>query len=110
MPIPMSTRQIHPCQCPNCLHPDPHPDKRLHRHMNLLLCRLNEQQRRWYVAVESEKIGHGGDKMLSRITGMHVETIRRGRRELETSLDGRPSDRVRLAGGGRKATEKKMWL
>ncbi|MCD4685634.1 MAG: hypothetical protein K8S97_06840 [Anaerolineae bacterium] len=45
--------------------------------MNLLMSRLDEQQRRWYAAVESEKIGHGGDVQVSRITGLNVETIRR---------------------------------
>ena len=33
-----------------------------HRQMNLLLSRLDEQQRRWYAAVESAKLGHGGDR------------------------------------------------
>jgi hypothetical protein len=75
--------------------------------MNLLLSRLDEQQRRWYVALESMKIGHGGDGVLSQITGMSVETIRRGREELESDLVGRPADRVRLPGGGRMPLEKK---
>ena len=75
--------------------------------MNLFLARLDEQQRRWYVALESKKRGHGGDTLLSTITGLHVETIRRGRRELDASLKDRPTDRVRLEGGGRKSTEKK---
>ncbi len=52
--------------------------------MNLLLSRLDEQQSRWYVALESKKTGHGGDTLLSTITGMNVESIRRGRRELST--------------------------
>ena len=75
--------------------------------MNLFLSRLNEQQKRWYVALESEKIGRGGDKLMSKISGIHVETIRRGRRELENSLEGRPIDRVRVEGGGRPLVEKK---
>jgi hypothetical protein len=75
--------------------------------MNLLMSRLDEQQRRWYAAVESIKIGHGGDRRLSRITGLHVDTIRRGREELADSLENRPADRVRLPGGGRPALEKK---
>jgi len=75
--------------------------------MNLLLSRLNEQQRRWYVGLESKKLGHGGDTRLSEITGMHVETIRRGRRELEHLLVDRPVDRIRLPGGGRHRVEKK---
>lgn len=76
--------------------------------MNLLMSRLDEQQRRWYAAIESSKVGHGGDRLLSRITGLDVDTIRRGRRELADDLEGRPADRVRLPGGGRPAVEKKV--
>ncbi len=72
------------------------------------MSRLDEQQRRWYAAVESAKLGHGGARTLSRITGLDVDTIRRGRRELADSLEGRPADRVRLPGGGRPAVEKKV--
>lgn len=74
--------------------------------MNLLVSRLDEQQRRWYVALESKRVGHGGDKLLSQITGMDVETIRQGRRELERDLADRPADRIRQPGGGRKPIEK----
>ena len=35
------------------------------------------------------------------------KTIWRGRKELEAELEGRPTDRVRLEGGGRPAVEKK---
>ena len=75
--------------------------------MNLLLSRLDEQQRRWYVALEAKKLGHGGATLMSQITGMHVDTIRRGRRELDATLQERPVDRVRLPGGGRPPVEKK---
>jgi hypothetical protein len=71
------------------------------------MSRLDEQQRRWYAAVESVEIGHGGDCQVSRITGLHVDTIRRGREELADSLEGRPADRIRRPGGGRPAVEKK---
>ena len=74
--------------------------------MNLLLSRLDEQQRRWYVALEAKKIGRGGAKLLSQITGMSVDTIRRGRDELNDSLGSRPVDRIRLPGGGRPRVEK----
>jgi hypothetical protein len=103
----MSEPVVHQCQCLTCLRAGEHPDKTLHGRINLLLSRLDEQQRRWYVAVESTRLGYGGDRALSRITGMNVETIRRGRRELDDSLRGRPSDRVRLPGGGRPPAEKK---
>jgi hypothetical protein len=41
------------------------------------------------------------------VTGLSVETIRRGRYELEDSLETRPLNRVRNPGGGRKTVEKK---
>jgi hypothetical protein len=75
--------------------------------LNLLLSRLDEQQRRWVVALESERVGRGGDRLLSLITGLDVETIRRGRRELHTALRDCPPDRVRRPGAGRPAVKKK---
>jgi hypothetical protein len=75
--------------------------------MNEFLSCLNEQQRRWYVVLESKKIGHGGDALLSLITGMDVETICRGRRELDEELASRPAEGVRQEGGGRLPVEKK---
>ena len=75
--------------------------------MNLLLSRLNEQQRRWYVALEAKKIRHGGVKQMSIVTGMNSDTIKRGRLELEDSLSTRPVERVRVVGGGRHKVEKK---
>jgi len=74
--------------------------------MNLLLSRLDEQQRRWYVALEAKKIGYGGAKLLSQITGMSMDTIRRGRDELDEELNGRSVERVRSLGGGRPRVEK----
>ncbi len=52
-------------------------------------------------------MGYGGVKQMSQVTGMHEDTIRRGRRELENSLATRPVERVRLSGGGRWSVEKK---
>ena len=103
----MSAESIHQCQCPNCQQPGEHSDKELHHKMNLLLSRLDEQQRRWYVALEAKKLGHGGATLMSQITGMHVDTIRRGQRELDAELQERPIGRVRLPGGGRPPVEKK---
>jgi hypothetical protein len=82
------------------------PTKRaLHHQINLICSRLDEQQRRWFVALESKKVGHGGDTLLSLITGLHVDTIRRGRKELDAGLEGRPSNRVRRPGAGRPRRE-----
>jgi len=103
----MDDNPLHSCQCSACASGADHPERRLHHQMNVLLHRLNEQQRRWVAAWESKKIGYGGDLLVSRITGLHVDTIRRGREELDADLDGRPTDRVRLPGAGRPAVQKK---
>jgi hypothetical protein len=101
------TNTVRECQCADCLGTADHPNKQLHHQMNLLVSRLDEQQRRWYVALESKKIGHGGDRLLSQITGLDVETIRRGRRELDGELAERPGEQTRLPGGGQPSVEKK---
>ena len=98
---------VHQCQCPYC-QMEGHAHQALHRLMNLLLSRLDEDHRRWYVALESLKLGHGGDRRLALITGLNVETIRRGRRELAGALADFPAERVRRRGGGRPALEKKI--
>lgn len=75
--------------------------------MNLLVRRLDEQQRRWYVAVEANRIGRGGVRLLSQITGLDEKTIQRGQQELEQGFAERPTEQIRLAGGGRQVVEKK---
>lgn len=75
--------------------------------MNILVSRLDEQQRRWYLALEANKLGHGGVSLMAQISGLHPDTIRRGQRELAQQLVERPVGRIRLAGGGRPTVEKK---
>ena len=104
----MPERDVHPCQCPICSQSENHADRELHHQFNLLLSRLDEQQRRWMVALESKKIGHGGDRFMAAVSGLSVETIRRGRQELDDHLAGRPTDRVRLPGAGQPPIEKKL--
>ena len=103
----MASSDVHVCQCPLCQQSADHPDRELHRQMNLFFSRLDEQQRRWYVALECKRSGYGGDSLLSQITGLDEKTISRGRAELESSLAGHPVEQVRLPGAGRPAVEKK---
>lgn len=103
----MPISEIHKCQCANCQQAEDNPDKELHRQMNLLISRLDEQQRRWYVAVEANRLGHGGVRTITQITGLDEKTIQRGQQELEEGLDKRPTEQVRLPGGGRPVVEKK---
>ena len=58
--------------------------------------------------MESERLGHGADRLLFEITGVDEKTIRRGREDLAASLEDRPVDRVRQPGAGRLRTEKKI--
>ncbi len=98
---------IHHCECTICQQSESHPAQGEHQLMNLFISRLDEQQRRWYAAIEAKKAGHGGTTLAAKITGLSVETIRRGRYELDDNLVDRPVNQVRKPGGGRKAIEKK---
>jgi hypothetical protein len=82
----------------------------MHQHdrINVLLCRLTEPQRRWYVGFLSQAPESPGDRQLARITGLDRNTIRRGRRELLAGLLDIPPTRQRRAGAGRPTAEKKI--
>lgn len=103
----MPISEVHICQCANCLGPGEHPDKKIHKQINLVASRLDEQQRRWFVAMEANRQGYGGVRLLSQVTGMDEKTIERGQQELEEELVNRPAEQVRTAGGGRPRVEKK---
>jgi hypothetical protein len=71
----------------------------------LLFSTLDERQRRLFAGLESMVLGKGGDRRIAEITGLDVHTIAKGRREL---IEGKLlAERIRRAGGGRKAVEKK---
>jgi hypothetical protein len=95
------------CQCPPCQQGIAHPDRAFHQRLNLLFGRLEEHQRRWLAALEADKLGHGGDRLMAQISGLDQKTIRRGRQELAGGLAGVPVKRVRRSGGGRPPVEKK---
>jgi hypothetical protein len=103
----MADVTVHQCQCPQCLSDQDHPERPWHARLNLLMSRLDEQQRRWLAALQSQTVGYGGDSLLALITGLHVDTIRRGREELDDDLHDRPTDRVRKPGAGRPPGKKK---
>src|SRR6266571_2160428 len=103
----MPAETIHACQCGPCSRGEAHPERERHYQMNLFLSRLDEGQRRWYLALESQRMGWGADRLLMEITGVDEKTIRRGREELAASLVNQPADRVRQPGAGRPSVEKK---
>lgn len=102
-----SIRPVHDCECSVCQNQRDAEIVPYHRQINVLPSRLNEPQRRWYVAVLSQAPGAPSDGELSRITGLDEKTIWRGRQELATDLLSVPVDRQRATGGGRPTAEKK---
>jgi hypothetical protein len=103
----LNTKTIRRCQCRICRSEKDHREKTLHHQINVVMGRLDEQQRRWYAAVEANRRGHGGMTLVSQITGLDEKTIRRGQEELALDLTNRPNDRIRLPGAGRPRVEKK---
>lgn len=73
----------------------------------VVLERLDEAQRRWVAGLMSSAMGHGGDTLLSRMTGLDPQTVQAGRREVAAHLAECPPDRVRRPGAGRPPLEKK---
>ncbi len=72
----------------------------------LFFCILDEKQRRLYAGIESMKLGHGGDQMISELLKIDVHTVSKGRKELVSgNID---LNRVRKAGGGRRKIKKKF--
>ena len=66
---------------------------------------LDEQQRRLYAGLESLQLGYGGQHRAAQRFGLDADTVARAEREL---LRGQVlRGRVRQAGGGRPAVEKK---
>lgn len=82
----MRASKIHCCQCPHCRQEADHSGKELHQQLNLFLSSLNERQRRWFAAIESNRIGAGGDTVVEQITGVPELVIARGRTELADGL------------------------
>jgi len=98
---------IHRCECETCQTGlDPEIIKS-HRRINLFLSRLNEPQRRWYVATLVEEVNGPSERQLALITGLDEKTIRRGKAELQEQLASVPVGRQRREGGGRWRAEKK---
>jgi hypothetical protein len=68
---------------------------------------LSEKEKRRYAALETEKLGYGGQKYICSLLGCSPTTLRVGRQEL---LHGSsiPEKSVRRPGGGRKKIRAKI--
>ena len=101
---------VHQCGCAICQAGSEPGTQQQHLQINLLLSRLTEPQRRWYVGFLAQQPGAPSERHLALITGLDTDTIRRGRTELAAELADVPPTRQRRPGGGRPATEKKIAL
>ncbi|NMG56886.1 ISAzo13-like element ISAzo13 family transposase, partial [Aromatoleum aromaticum] len=81
-------------------------DDEIEQRYQLLSSRLDERQRRLFVATEAKVFGRGGISAVSRATGVSRVTITAGLGELESDAVAEsaplPPGRVRRLGGGRK--------
>jgi len=66
---------------------------------------LDERQRRLFAGVEALQLGHGAERWIADLLGIHRQTVAKGRQQL---LDGNVFfDRIRCKGAGRPRVEKK---
>ncbi|MCF6289529.1 MAG: ISAzo13 family transposase [Desulfobacterales bacterium] len=70
---------------------------------------LDERLRRLYAAAEAKALGHGGITLVQKATGVARNSIKQGLKELSqraTGAEDTAFQRIRRAGGGRKASVK----
>ncbi len=100
--------EVHQCTCDACIAGSDPELARRHQQMNLLLSRLTEPQRRWYVGMLADDPQGPTSSELARITGLDRKTIQLGRQEIAGGLADHPPARQRRVGGGRPRAEKKI--
>jgi hypothetical protein len=103
-----SNPPVSQCTCEICRLGVDHPEQVLHHHVNLLMSRLDERQRRWLAALLAEYYGLDlrGVYLVNQITGLCDKTIRRGLKDLETDLKDECSQCTRKPGAGRPARKR----
>jgi len=75
------------------------------RRMKAFYLRLSEKDRRRYAAVESDKLGHGGQQYIAQLFGVDSKTIRQGLSELDMTEDAAGEGlRKKAAGGSASST------
>jgi transposase len=79
-------------------------DKKIAEKINSFLPFLNEEQKRIYLASESNYFGRGGKAKIEKLTGASHNTLNRGMKELQAGIVTKPEKKIRKAGGGRKKT------
>lgn len=78
----------------------------LEKRITTMLPYLNERQKRLFLGLEAESLGHGGVKLIHEITGVSPTTIINGKKELYSGKIVN-NNRIRNIGGGRKRLTEK---
>jgi len=61
---------------------------------------LSEKEQRRYAALESKKLGNGGQQYICKLLGCDPKTVKRGTEEFQEEISR--DERIRQPGGGRK--------
>lgn len=77
-------------------------DEKLVEKINTFLPLLNEEQKRIYLALESNYLGRGGKSKIEKLIGVSHNTINKGLKKLKTGALVSSDGRIRKEGGGRK--------
>jgi hypothetical protein len=81
-------------------------EKSLAEKLAVMRSRLNERQWRHLLGAEAEAIGWGGIRLVARLTGVSVNTVSKGAKEIR---DGVVDDgRVRAPGAGRPSAQRAL--
>src|SRR5258707_13081741 len=99
--------EVHQCECAICQRGEDKAVEAHHRHINLVLSRLEEAERRWYVASLSSGPDAPSDVVLAQISGLSEKTMARGRGKLDADLSEVEGSRQRPTGGGLPGSERK---
>jgi negative regulator of genetic competence, sporulation and motility len=73
----------------------------IEKHEQFFYSTLSERDKRHYAALEAMKSGYYGVKEVSKKYGIHIHTIRKGKKELLAETIP-PANKIRQKGGGRK--------
>jgi hypothetical protein len=84
----MREQPLHHCECPECQQSGPSATKEHHAQVNLFLLSLNAEQRRLYAGLEARRLGYGGERQVTLVTGLSAAAIAEGQRELDRAQAG----------------------
>lgn len=82
-------------------------DTKIEERIKKVMPLLNERQKRQYLAIESQLLGHGGLLVVSKAAGLSRKAIIKGKKEQQEeeaiiNNDSSKRERIRKEGGGRK--------